>query len=87
MSSKETILSNIQILFSNMFKTSGNAFAFFDSDRDNKLCKNEIANLFKNVEIGLVISGFLTRNFIESYDDSVYGLVDWKAFKAAIDDI
>lgn len=87
MSTKETILTKIQILISNSFKTPEEAFAFFDNDKDGKLSKKEIAELLKKAEISGLIRGLVTSKLIEGYDKDGDGLVDWKEFKAAIDEI
>ncbi|MGC1633016.1 MAG: hypothetical protein WA749_12975 [Gelidibacter sp.] len=55
MSTKETILSKIQILISKNFKTTEEAFAFFDKDNDGKLTKKEISELLKRTEISGLI--------------------------------
>lgn len=87
MSTKANILTKIQILISNSFKTPEEAFAFFDNDKDGKLSKKEIAELLKKAEISGLIRGLVTSKLIEGYDKDGDGLVDWKEFKAAIDEI
>ena len=87
MATKEIILNKIQILISNSFKTPEEAFAFFDNDKDGKLSKKEISELLKNAEISGLIRGLVTSKLIEGYDKDGDSLVNWKEFKAAIDEI
>lgn len=87
MATKEIILNKIQILISNSFKTPEEAFAFFDNDKDGKLSKKEISELLKSAEISGLIRGLVTSKLIEGYDKDGDSLVNWKEFKAAIDEI
>lgn len=87
MATKEIILNKIQILISNSFKTPEEAFAFFDNDKDGKLSKKEIYELLKKAEISGLIRGLVTSKLIEGYDKDGDELVNWKEFKAAIDEI
>ena len=87
MATKEIILNKIQILISNSFKTPDEAFAFFDNDKNGKLSKKEISELLKNAEISGLIRGLVASKLIEGYDKDGDSLVNWKEFKAAIDEI
>jgi Ca2+-binding EF-hand superfamily protein len=87
MATKELILNKIQILISNSFKTPEEAFAFFDNDKDGKLSKKEISELLKTAEISGFIRGMVTGKLIEGYDQDGDELVNWKEFKAAINEI
>lgn len=87
MSTKEAILNKIQILISNHFDTPEAAFAFFDNDKDGKLSKKEISELLKRAEISGLIRGIVTKKLIEGYDKDGDELVNWKEFKAAVDEI
>ena len=87
MATKDVILTKIQILISSSFKTPEQAFAFFDNDKDGKLTKKEISELLKKAEISGLIRGMVTAKLIEGYDKDGDELVNWKEFKAAIDEI
>lgn len=87
MATKEIILNKIQILITNHFATPEEAFRFFDEDSDGKLTKSEIVKLLKDAEINGFIRGLVSSKLIEGYDKDGDGLIDWKEFKAAIDEI
>jgi Ca2+-binding EF-hand superfamily protein len=87
MASKEIILNKIQILITNHFATPEEAFSFFDKDSDGKLTKAEILTLLKQAEISGFIRGIVSSKLVEGYDKDGDSLIDWKEFKAAIDEI
>ena len=87
MASKKKILKKIQIVITNHFNTPEEAFAFFDKGNDGKLSKGEIVKLLKQAEINGFIRGLVASKLIEGYDNDKDGLVDWKEFKIAIDEI
>lgn len=87
MESKQTILNKIQILITNHFETPEKAFDFFDEDGDGKLSKTEIVKLLKEAEISGFIRGIVGSKLIEGYDKNYDGYINWKEFKAAVDEI
>jgi len=87
MGTKETILNKIQILITNHYNTPEEAFAFFDEDGDGKLTKGEIKDLLKKAEISGFIRGMVSSKLIHGYDKDADGLINWKEFKFAIDEI
>ena len=87
MTTKEAILSKIQILITNHFSTPEKAFAFFDKDGDEKLSRDEIFKLLKQAEISGFIRGIVASKLIEGYDKDGDELIDWEEFKFAIDEI
>jgi len=87
MGTKETILNKIQILITNHYNTPEEAFAFFDEDGDGKLTKGEIKDLLKKAEISGFIRGMVSSKLIQGYDKDADGLINWKEFKFAIDEI
>lgn len=87
MATKEIILNKIQILITNHFTTSEEAFSFFDKDGDGKLTKKEILKLLKEAEISGFIRGIVSSKLVEGYDKDGDNLIDWEEFKAAIDEI
>ncbi|TDU34493.1 EF hand domain-containing protein [Gelidibacter sediminis] len=87
MSSKEQILSKIQIFIANSFKTPEEAFAFFDADKNGKLSKKEISVLLQKAEISGLIRGLVTSKLLEGYDKDGDTLVSWEEFKSAVTQI
>lgn len=87
MGTKEDILSKIQILITNHFKTPEEAFSFFDKDKDGKLTKGEIVELLKRAEINGFIRGMVSSKLVDGYDKSKDELIDWEEFKESISKI
>ena len=87
MASKKKILKKIQIVITKHFDSPEEAFSFFDKSGDGKLSKKEIVKLLKQAEINGFIRGLVSSKLIEGYDKDGDGLVDWKEFKLAIDEI
>ncbi|WP_040279928.1 EF-hand domain-containing protein [Psychroserpens damuponensis] len=87
MASKKKILKKIQIVITNHFNSPEEAFAFFDKDSDGKLSKSEIVKLLKQAEISGFLRGLVASKLIEGYDKDGDGLVDWKEFKFAVNEI
>lgn len=87
MSTKEKILSKIQILITNHFERPEDAFAFFDENGDGKLERREIVKLLKEAEVSGFIRGIVSKKLIEGYDKDGDGYINWSEFKAAIDEI
>lgn len=87
MTTKEVILSKIQILITNHFETPQLAFNFFDKDGNGKLDKKEIVKLLKQAEINGFIRGMVSSKLIEGYDKDDDELINWEEFKLAIDEI
>jgi Ca2+-binding EF-hand superfamily protein len=87
MTTKEAILSKIQILITNHFKSPELAFDFFDKDGNGKLSKSEIKELLKDAEITGFIRGVVSSKLIEGYDKDDDELINWEEFKLAIDEI
>ncbi|YCO56652.1 EF-hand domain-containing protein [Psychroserpens sp. MEBiC05023] len=71
----------------NHFNTPEDAFNFFDKGGDGKLKKEEISALLKQAEISGFIRGIVSNKLIEGYDKDGDGLVSWKEFKFAVDEI
>ena len=74
-------------MITNHFNSPEEAFDFFDKGGDNKLSKGEIVKLLKQAEINGFIRGLFASKLIEGYDSDCDGLVNWKEFKIAIDEI
>lgn len=87
MSTKETILNKIQILITNHFESPEKAFEFFDKNGDGKLTRKEIVKLLKQAEVSGFIRGLVASKLIQGYDKDGDKFIDWKEFKAAIDEI
>jgi len=87
MASKKKILKKIQILITNHYKTPEEAFDFFDKSGNGKLSKKEIVKLLKQAEISGFIRGIVSSKLIEGYDNDGDGYINWKEFKAAVDEI
>lgn len=87
MASKKAILKKIQIVITNHFETPQKAFDFFDKDGNGKLSKTEIANLLKEAEISGFLRGIVSSKLIEGYDKDNDEYINWKEFKAAVDEI
>ncbi len=87
MSAKDDILKKIEILVTKNFNTPEDAFDFFDKDGDGKLSVSEIKNLLRKAEISGFIRGIITSKLIQGYDKDDDELINWKEFKAAIEEI
>ncbi len=87
MASKKTILKKIQIVITNHFDTPEAAFDFFDKNGNGKLNKKEIVKLLKQAEISGFIRGIVSTKLIEGYDKDGDGYINWKEFKAAVNEI
>lgn len=87
MASKKKILKKIQIVITNHFSTPEEAFNFFDKSGNGTLSKTEIVKLLKQAEINGFIRGIVSSKLIEGYDKDGDGEVNWKEFKAAVDEI
>ncbi|PIA81353.1 GTP-binding protein LepA [Gaetbulibacter sp. 4G1] len=87
MASKKKILKKIQIVITNHFDTPEDAFNFFDKSGNGKLSKKEIVKLLKEAEISGFIRGIVSSKLIEGYDKDDDGYINWKEFKAAVDEI
>ncbi|MGB3149197.1 MAG: EF-hand domain-containing protein [Maribacter sp.] len=84
MTTEESILNKIQILIANHFKTSQEAFEFFDGDNDRKLNKGEIVKLLRDAEINGFLRGIVSSKLVEGYDKNGDELIDWEEFKMAV---
>ena len=87
MASKKKILKKIQIVITNHFDSPEDAFNFFDKNGSGKLTKKEIVKLLKEAEISGFIRGIVSSKLIEGYDKDGDGLINWKEFKFAVDEI
>ena len=87
MASKKAILKKIQIVITKNFETPEDAFNFFDKSGNGKLSKKEITRLLKEAEISGFIRGLVSSKLIEGYDKDGDGLINWKEFKAAVNEI
>jgi len=87
MASKKSILRKIQILVTNHFEIPEDAFNFFDKSGIGRLNKKEIVKLIKEAEISGFLMGIVSSKLIEGYDKDGDAYIDWKEFRAAIDEI
>jgi len=87
MASKKSILRKIQILVTNHFDTPEDAFNFFDKSGNGRLNKKEIVKLLKEAEISGFLRGIVSSKLIEGYDNGGDGYINWKEFKAAVEEI
>lgn len=87
MSTKKKILKKVQIVITNHFNTPEDAFNFFDKNGDGTLKKKEIVKLLKQAEINGFIRGIVSTKLIEGYDKDGDGEINWKEFKATVDEI
>lgn len=87
MASKKKILKKIQIVITKHFETPEEAFNFFDKSGNGTLSKSEIVKLLSQAEISGFIRGIVSSKLIEGYDKDGDGEVNWKEFKAAVNEI
>lgn len=87
MASKKSILRKIQILIINHYETPEEAFEFFDKNGNGSLAKKEIVKLLKQAEINGFIRGLVSSKLIDGYDKDGDDFINWKEFKAAVNEI
>jgi Ca2+-binding EF-hand superfamily protein len=87
MFTKEIILEKIQNLITNHFQTPEEAFAFFDKDSNAKLSRMELVTLLKQADLSDAMTGIISKRLMDDYDKDGDGLMDWREFKMAINEI
>ncbi|QTE24476.1 EF-hand domain-containing protein [Polaribacter cellanae] len=84
MGAKEKILQKIHDLITTKFKSSEEAFYFYDEDKDGNLSRDEIKMLLKAAEISGLLRGVVASELIKGYDKSGDEAINLEEFKVAI---
>ncbi|MEN8702909.1 MAG: EF-hand domain-containing protein [Polaribacter sp.] len=77
-------MKNIENLMENKFTSPEQAFAYYDSDNDGFLSKNNFKRLLKEARVFPFIRDLVAAFVLQNFDKDKDGLVSWSEFQEAI---
>jgi Ca2+-binding EF-hand superfamily protein len=84
MASKKQILAKLRILITQKFKTSEEAFHFFDKDKDGNLSGEELKKLISEADVSSFLSGIVANRLISELDEDKDKKFNWQEFRKAV---